>query len=95
MTKFVDVLDTIQIGDFEKRRKLAITTTDGKAVRMTTPRMYMPFGLSGFVPDVGQTKWNIDFNMMGYDEEGNSVKQFFNIIRNVCDRLNTTPRFYH
>ena len=37
MTKFVDVLDTIQIGDFDKRRKLAITTTDGKAVRMTTP----------------------------------------------------------
>jgi len=56
MTKFVDVLDIIKIGNFDKRRKLAITTEEGKAVRMTTPRMYMPFGLSGFVPDVGQTK---------------------------------------
>ena len=63
MTKFVDVLDTIQIGDFDKRRKLAITTTDGKAVRMTTLRMYMPFGLSGFVRTWVKPKWNIDFNI--------------------------------
>ncbi len=87
MTKFVDVLDTIKIGNFDKRRKLAITTEEGKAVRMTTPRMYMPFGLSGFVPDVGQTKWNIDFNMMGYDEEENSVKKFFNVLRSIEDKI--------
>ena len=40
----------------------------------------MPFGVSGFVPQVGPTKWNLDFSMKGYDEEDNYVKQFHDTI---------------
>jgi hypothetical protein len=41
----------------------------------------MPFGISGFVPEVGQTKYNVEFSMKGWNEEGNYVKNFYDSIR--------------
>ena len=41
-------------------RKICISSPEGKPMRIQTPRMYMPFGVSGFVPQVGPTKWNLD-----------------------------------
>ena len=61
MAKFVDALDILEIADYNNR-KIVLSTKDGKPLRITTPRMYMPFGVSGFTPEVGQTKYNIDFN---------------------------------
>lgn len=52
-------------------------------IRFQIPRMYMPFGVSGFAPPVGATKWNIDFNMKGYDEEGGYVKKFYEFVRDL------------
>jgi len=45
--------------------------------------MYMPFGMSGFTPAVGNTKWNVDFSMKGYDEDGNYVKSFYETILKI------------
>ena len=54
-------------------RKISLSSKN-KPVRFQIPRMYMPFGISGFTPEVGPTKWNVDFSMKGYDEDGNYVK---------------------
>lgn len=64
-------------------RKICISSPEGKPMRIQTPRMYMPFGISGFVPVTGPTKWNLDFSMKGYDEEDNYVKQFHDTIEST------------
>jgi hypothetical protein len=82
MRSFSDVLQNIEIGSYENKR-ITINAKDKSPVRTHTPRMYMPFGLSGFVPEVGQTKWNIEFSMKGWNEEGNYVKNFYDTIREI------------
>jgi hypothetical protein len=52
-------------------------------LKFQIPRMYMPFGISGFTPEIGQTKWNIDFAMNGWCQEDNYVKKFFDFIKNL------------
>jgi len=49
--------------------------------------MYMPFGVSGFTPEVGQTKYNIDFSMKGHDEDDNYVKKFHDTLRAIEDKI--------
>lgn len=80
MAKFHTLIDTLDILEYDGR-KISFSTKEGKPVRIQTPRMYMPFGISGFTPPVGNTKWNIDFSMKGYDEEGNYVKAFYDTIQ--------------
>lgn len=82
MRSFSDVLQNIEIGSYDNKR-ITINTKDKSPVRTHTPRMYMPFGLSGFVPEVGQTKWNIEFSLKGWNEEGNYVKNFYDTIREI------------
>ena len=86
MTKFLTLLDTLEIPEYDGR-KISLSTKDGKPMRIQTPRMYMPFGISGFVPEVGATKWNIDFSMKGYDEEDNYVQKFYNVIQDVEKKI--------
>jgi hypothetical protein len=64
---------------FEKYASKRINIA-GEPVRFQIPRMYMPFGISGFVPSSGPTKWNIDFSMKGHDEDGNEVKTFYEFL---------------
>lgn len=49
--------------------------------------MYMPFGISGFTPEIGQTKYNIDFAMKGWDENDNFVKKFYECMREIEDKV--------
>ena len=86
MAKFVDALDILEIAEYNNK-KLVLSTKDGKPLRITTPRMYMPFGISGFTPEVGQTKYNIDFSMKGYDENDNYVKKFYDTLRAIEDKI--------
>lgn len=86
MRKFAEALDTLELSDYDNK-KMSFSTTDGRPLRMQIPRMYMPFGLSGFTPEVGQTKWNIDFSMKGHDEEGNYVKSFYDTIRAIEEKV--------
>ena len=55
-----NAIETIQINQY-KQRKIVISTKQGTPLRIQFPRMYMPFGVSGFTPEVGPTKYNIDF----------------------------------
>lgn len=86
MAKFHTLLDNLEILSYDGR-KISLSNKDGKNVRIQTPRMYMPFGISGFQPQVGATKWNLDFSMKGYDEEGNYVKNFYETLQEVEKRI--------
>lgn len=80
MAGFHSLLDNL---DIRYSEKFILSTKDGTPMRVQIPRMYMPFGISGFTPAVGNTKWNIDFSMKGHDEEGNHVKAFYETLQKV------------
>jgi len=75
--KFTD-FDALDFGDYTSRK--IILSKDGKAARIQIPRMYMPFGVSGFTPDVGQKKWNIDFALKGWEEDGGYTQKFYRFL---------------
>ena len=52
-------------------------------MRILLARMDMPVGRSSCTPEVGPTKWNIDFSMKGHDEDGNYVKRFYDFLKNL------------
>jgi hypothetical protein len=80
MRSFSDAISNFEIGTYTNK-KIIINAKDKTPLRTHTPRMYMPFGISGFVPEVGQTKYNVEFSMKGWNEEGNYVKNFYDSIR--------------
>ena len=51
MAKFINILDNLEIASYDGK-KISLCTSEGKPVRIQIPRMYMPFGISGFVPEV-------------------------------------------
>ena len=79
-------IDNLQINAFNNR-KIVISTKQGTPLRVKFPRMYMPFGVSGFTPEVGQTKYNIDFAIKGYDEEDSYMKKFYDSVRKLEDQI--------
>jgi hypothetical protein len=79
-------VENIQINEYNNR-KIVISTKQGTPFRMQFPRMYMPFGVSGFTPEVGQTKYNVDFAIKGYDEDGSYMKKFYENIRKIEDMV--------
>jgi len=86
MSKFVNLLDELEIQPHDGR-KISLCTKEGKPLRVQFPRMYMPFGISGFTPEVGPTKWSLDFAMKGYDEDGNYVKKFYETMRDMEEKI--------
>lgn len=80
MLKFTDCLDALVIREY-KGRKMVLCTTEGKPFRIQLPRLYMPFGVSGFTPEIGPTKYNIDFSMNGWDEDDSFVRKFYDTLR--------------
>lgn len=75
-------IENIQINEFNNKR-IVISTKQGTPLRAQFPRMYMPFGVSGFVPEIGPTKYNIDFAVKGYDEEGSYMKLFYDSLKTL------------
>jgi len=84
--KFTNALNSLKISEYDGR-KISLCTTDNEIMKFQVPRMYMPFGISGFTPEVGATKYNIDFAMKGWDEEGNYVKKFYEILREIENKV--------
>ena len=78
-------IENIQINEYNNR-KIVISTKQGTPFRVQLPRMYMPFGVSGFTPEVGQTKYNIDFAVKGYDEEDSYMKKLYEKLTEGGDR---------
>lgn len=79
-------LENIQINEYNNK-KIVISTKQGTPLRVQFPRMYMPFGVSGFTPEVGPTKYNIDFAIKGYDETNSYMKKFYESIRKLEDKI--------
>ena len=77
----------MEISDYSSKKIVITDNLTNKPIRIQIPRMYIPFGVSSFVPEVGETKWNIDFSMKGYNEDGNNVKEFYEFLRAVEDRV--------
>ena len=86
MAKFINAKDTLKFANYDGR-KISLCTTDDKLMKIIFPRMYMPFGISGFTPEVGPTKYNIDFAMKGLDEDGNFVNKFYNSMRELEEKV--------
>jgi hypothetical protein len=79
-------LENLQINEYNNR-KIVLSTKQGTPLRVQFPRMYMPFGVSGFTPEVGPTKYNIDFAVKGYDEEGSYMKKFYESLQALEDKI--------
>ena len=79
-------LENLQINEYNNR-KIVLSTKQGTPFRVQFPRMYMPFGVSGFTPEVGPTKYNIDFAVKGYDEEGSYMKKFYETLKALEDKI--------
>lgn len=84
--KFHDLPSNIDIGDY-KNKKIVITNKDGGHLRVQAPRLYMPFGICGFTPEVGPTKYTLDLSLTGFDEPGGYVQKFYETIRTVEDMV--------
>ena len=83
-----DTESDLQISDYDPSgKKMTLKTTNNKPVRFQIPRMYMPFGISGFTPEMGPTKYNVDFAMKGWDEEDNYVKNFYEFLRSLENKI--------
>src|SRR5210317_2584812 len=79
-------LENIQINEYNNRI-IVLSTKQGTPLRVQFPRMYMPFGVSGFTPEVGPTKYNIDFAIKGYDEEGSYMNKFYESVKKLEDKI--------
>jgi hypothetical protein len=86
MIKFHELPEHIEIGSY-KNKKMVITNKEGGYLRTQAPRLYMPFGICGFTPEVGPTKYTLDLSLTGYDEEGGYVEKFYNTLRKVEDMV--------
>ena len=84
--KFTELCSAIDIGSY-KNKKIVITNKDGGHLRTQAPRLYMPFGICGFTPEVGPTKYTLDLSLTGWDEEGGYVQKFYETLREVEDMV--------
>jgi|TARA_X000000368_G_scaffold417899_1_gene415661 hypothetical protein len=86
MAKFINVKDTLKVANYDGR-KISLCNKEDKSMKIIFPRMYMPFGISGFTPEIGPTKYNIDFAMKGWDEDGNFVQKFYHHMRELENKV--------
>ena len=84
--KFTNAIESLKIASYDGR-KISLCTTEDGLMKFQIPRMYMPFGISGFTPEVGATKYNIDFAMKGWDEEENYVRKFYETLREIENKV--------
>ena len=83
--RFVDI-GPIVLSQYNNKN-ISISNQHGSSLKFQIPRMYMPFGVSGFKPQFGNTKWNIDFSMKGYDEDGSYVNKFYNFVLDIEEKI--------
>jgi hypothetical protein len=83
---FHDIKDAIKIGEFENK-KIPICDSDDKALTFQIPRLYMPFGISGFVYAGRPAQWNVELALKGWDKEDGYVRKFYNFVKDVEERV--------
>jgi hypothetical protein len=73
--------DNILFGDYNNR------CVKVDPIKFQIPRMYMPFGVSGFAPPYGPVKYNIDFSMKGWNDPDNYVGKFYEFLTTLEKRV--------
>lgn len=68
-------------------RGIALTLPGGEPVRFQIPRLYAPFGLSGFPNKYGPTKYNIDLSMRGWNENQTYVNKFYEFLTTLEEQV--------
>jgi hypothetical protein len=76
----INIDDDIVFNEYYNKR-IAISDHAKKPLTFQMPRLYMPFGLSGFVPTSGPVRWNIEFEFKSDDDP------FYKWVRAVEDRV--------
>ena len=80
--KFTEFSSALELGKYANR-KIVISNA-----RFQIPRLYMPFGISGFAPtDGSQRKWNIDFALKGWEEDGNYTQKFYRFLVDLDNQV--------
>ena len=51
MSKINEAINNLEIGEYNNR-KVVLSTKQGTPMRIQFPRLYMPFGVSGFTPEI-------------------------------------------
>ncbi len=72
-----------------KNRKIDLSFPESEPARFQIPKLYMPFGLSGFQGDYGAKKWNVDFALKGLDEENGQTKKFYDFLQGLENKVKT------
>jgi len=78
---FIGADERLTIHEY-RGRKMVLSDGD-KPMRFQMPRLYMPWGVSAFTPEIGQKKYNVDLNLTGWDEDGGFVQKFYNTIKSI------------
>ncbi len=86
MSKIQDAIENLEIAEFNNK-KIVLSTKEGTPMKIQFPRLYMPFGVSGFTPEVGPTKYNIDLAMKGYDEDDSYINKFYKGLRDIEGKI--------
>jgi len=76
-TKF----ETLGFGEYSKKK--IVLHNDNKTVKFQIPKMYMPYGISGFEPQYGPIKYNAEFAMYKYNDEDTYIGKFFKFLKNI------------
>ena len=81
--KFTDFKpsDDMVFGEYD--RGIPLFDVNHKAIQIQIPRVYAPFGLSGFPNQYGPTKYNIDASLRGWNEEGSYMNKFYNFLKDI------------
>jgi hypothetical protein len=82
--KFTE-FDAPEFGEYMSRK--IVLSKDDKPIRFQIPKLYMPFGISGFTPDYGQKKWNVDFSIKNWDQEGSYNQRFLRFLVNLENQV--------
>jgi hypothetical protein len=83
---FLTLKDDIKVCDYVNK-SIPICDTDDKALKFQIPRLYMPFGISGFAYQNRPVTWNVEFVLKGWDKEDGYVRKFYDAIKHVEDTV--------
>ncbi len=67
----------------QRPQGITVSLKNGDKVQFQMPRLYAPFGLSGFVNKFGPTKFNLDLTLRGWNHEGSLVNKFYKFLTDL------------
>jgi hypothetical protein len=66
---------------------ISLSLPSGDPVRFQIPKLYVPFGISGFPNKYGPTKYSVDLSMRGWDQSNTYVNKFFTFLTTLEEQV--------